>query len=105
MKSKKRSGTSHKPLEPITFFIDRSLGHIAGQMLRDAGAKVEFHDDHFAQDATDADWLPEVGAKGWVVLTKDKRIRFRALEREALMAAKVGVFVLASSKGLTGKQM
>ena len=33
------------------------------------------HDDHFARDASDETWLGEVGAKGWVVLSKDDRIR------------------------------
>jgi len=34
-----------------------------------------------------------VGARGWVVLTKDSRLRFRPLEKEALIAANVQVFV------------
>jgi uncharacterized protein with PIN domain len=105
MRSKKRSVTSRKPPEPITFFVDRSLGHIAGQLLRDAGATVQFHDDHFPQSAPDVEWIPTVGAKGWVVVTKDKRIRYRILERDAITAARLRVFVLASSKGLTGEQM
>ncbi len=78
---------------------------MAGQLLRRAGAHVEFHDDHFPQSAPDVEWLATVGANRWVVLTKDKRIRHRVLERDAIIAAKLRVFVLASSKGLTGQQM
>jgi hypothetical protein len=48
---------------------------------------VEVHDDHFAPDAPDAVWLRVVGERGWVVLTKDERIRRRPLEREALLTA------------------
>jgi uncharacterized protein with PIN domain len=99
MKSKKRSdaNSGRKPPEPPTFFLDRSLGKkMVAEALRAAGAKVEVHDDHFAQDAQDEVWLTEVGSKGWVVLTKDQRIRFRVIEREALKAAGVRAFVLTA---------
>ncbi len=74
------------PDEP-TFLIDRSLGsRDVPEALRAAGALVEVHDDHFAQDAEDAVWLPAVGAQGWIVLTKDIRIRRHPLELSALMS-------------------
>jgi hypothetical protein len=50
------------------------------EALRAAGCTVEIHDRHFAQDAKDAEWLPEVGRRGWVVLTKDRHIRTRQSE-------------------------
>src|SRR5215471_592764 len=34
--------------------------------------------------------------RGWVVLTKDRRIRFRAIERTALISAGVRAFVLTA---------
>ena len=57
------------------FFLDRNLGSkiVAGE-LRRAGHRVEIHDDHFAPAVLDVDWLREVGSRGWVVLTKDRRI-------------------------------
>jgi hypothetical protein len=87
-KSKKQSALNLPSLpEPLVFFVDRSLGrHIIPNALRDAGALVELHDDHFSQDAKDQVWLAEVGKRGWVVLTKDKRLRYRALETNALMS-------------------
>lgn len=39
-------------------------------------------------------WLPFVGRKDWVPITKDKRIRKRPLEREALINSGVRSFVL-----------
>ena len=66
---------------------------------------VELHDDHFPQDAKDADWLPDVGARGWVVLTKDKRIRKRPDELAAVRAACVRMFVLSTGRGLSGEGM
>lgn len=99
MKLKKPSdaNSGRKPPESPTFFLDRSLGKkTVAQVLRDAGANVEVHDDHFPQDAHDEIWLKEVGVRGWVVLTKDQRIRFRVIEREALKAAGVRAFVLTA---------
>ena len=43
--------------------------------LREAGHVVLVHDDEFEPDARDVDWLQAVGQRGWVVLTKDARIR------------------------------
>jgi hypothetical protein len=65
---------------------------------------VEIHDDHFPSDAKDRDWLPEVGARRWIVLTKDRRIRYRGPEREALLTARVATFVLTVGN-LTGDEM
>jgi PIN like domain len=72
--------------------------------LREAGEKVEIHDDHFRPDAKDEVWLTEVGSRGWIVLTKDDRIRYRITERTALLSAKVTAFVLTSAQ-LQGREM
>lgn len=49
-----------------------------------------------AAGARDVDWLPVVGAKGLTVLTRDKRIRQRPLERQALLAHNVRACFLTS---------
>ncbi len=72
--------------------------------LRHAGATVEIHNDHFPQDARDETWLLDVGKRGWVVLTKDDRIRYRATELAAVVSARVALFAL-SSGNLNGKEM
>lgn len=72
--------------------------------LRKAEVKVEAHSDHFALDALDQDWLREVGAKNWVVLSRDERIRYRPLELQALTQAKVKAFVLVAGN-LRGTEM
>lgn len=85
--------------------LDRSLGkEIIATALRAAGADVRIHDDLFAQDARDQDWLPEVGTKGWTVLTKDSHIKHRLVERTALLEAGVRAFVLVSGN-ITGSEM
>lgn len=90
--------------QPV-FFLDRSLGKFkVAAALRNAGASVEVHDDHFPQDALDEQWLKLTGESGWVVLTKDKNIRFHAREKEALTAYNVRAFVL-SAKALNADEM
>lgn len=101
---KRRSGASSTPPEPV-FFIDRSLGkHKVPDALRAVGARVEIHDAHFPPNAKDTDWLPVVGKRGWVVLTKDDRIRYRQHERAALLGARVRAFVL-TNRNLSGDEM
>jgi predicted nuclease of predicted toxin-antitoxin system len=86
-----------KPPDGTVFFIDRSLGiePVRGQ-LTDAGLSVEIHDDHFVRDEEDRVWLQHAGEVGWVVLTKDQRLRYRPLEIAALRNGKVRVFVLTA---------
>jgi hypothetical protein len=69
------------------FFLDRSLGRITASRLRSAGYVVHLIADHYPNDASDVpdeEWIAEGCSRGWVLLTKDKRIRYRAEELEAL---------------------
>lgn len=51
--------------EPVTFFIDRSLGSgIVATALRDAGEVVVIHDTVFEADTADVTWLAEAGKRG-----------------------------------------
>jgi predicted nuclease of predicted toxin-antitoxin system len=86
-----------KPPEGTVFFIDRSLGvEPIRTALVGAGLKVEIHDDHFNRDAEDRVWLRDVGARGWVILTKDQRLRYRPLELAALRSSQARVFILVA---------
>lgn len=69
------------------FFLDRSLGRITASRLRSAGYVVHLIADHYPDDASDVpdeEWIAEGCSSAWVLLTKDKRIRYRAEELEAL---------------------
>jgi hypothetical protein len=90
---------------PYVFFLDRSLGSKAvPHALQQAGVHVEIHAAHFADNTPDVDWLPQVGQHGWIVLMKDKRIRSRPHERQALLYAGVRAFVLVAGN-ITGQEM
>jgi len=104
MKSKKRSAASYAPPDPV-FFIDQSLvNKKVPEALRQAGLTVIAHTDRFRPDAQDVEWLTVAGAEGWVVITKDSRIRYRQAEREVLIRSGVRAFVL-SAGNLTAEQM
>lgn len=81
--------------EPHTFFVDRALGkNVLPAGLRAAGLQIKVHDEWFAQKTPDATWLPEIGRRRWVLLTKDCNIRIDGLERRTLLANRVAAFML-----------
>lgn len=100
MPTRKRSGTrsaassTARPPDPLVFFLDESLDSetVAGA-LKEAGAVVVRATERFARGTLDESWLAEAGRNGWVVLTRDQRIRYRKLERLSLEAAGVRAFV------------
>jgi len=95
VRSKKQSAA--KPPDGTVFFLDRSIDvePIRTELVK-AGITVEIHDDHFARDEEDRIWLRAIGERGWVVLTKDQRLRYRPLELAALRASGAKVFVLTA---------
>jgi PIN like domain len=76
------------------YFTDRDLGNRFPDALRAAGLKVERHRDHFADDTPDEEWLAAVGARGWIALTHDRRIRYKPNERDAVMLHRVALLVI-----------
>lgn len=96
-KSKKRSITNAGAPHNHTFFADISLGKRLPDKLRQEGHNVIGHLEKFAGDEKDEVWLTEAGQQGWVVLTKDKNIRSKEIEKHALMNARVHAFVLSST--------
>ncbi|HJT82513.1 MAG TPA: hypothetical protein VJ719_15060 [Chthoniobacterales bacterium] len=98
-KSKKRFGVSFpSPPESLTFFTDENLGRqVVPQALRNADEKVIAFHERFASGTKDEVWLHEVGRNGWVLLTKDSKIRYRQNEMQALLASGAKSFVLVSA--------
>jgi hypothetical protein len=85
---------SSRRRRPPAVFLDESIdAESAAKALRDAGATVERARQHFAPGTPDEEWLAAVGKRGWIVFTRDKRIRYRALELESLIDARVRAFV------------
>lgn len=106
MSKKPSAANLPSPPERLVFFVDRSLGRrIISDALRRVGEDVRIHDDLFPQNAADTVWLTEAGKQAWIVLTKDTRIRYRAIETAALRASKVRAFVLTAKGDLSGQEI
>ncbi|PSB25358.1 hypothetical protein [Stenomitos frigidus] len=86
------------------FFIDWCLGKSVANALIEAGAQVEHHGNHFAQNTPDLEWLQVMGDRGWVALTKDEVIGTNALELKVIARAGARVFILVSGN-LTRQHM
>lgn len=82
-------------------FLDRSLGRRqVPDLLRAAGLRLrtlaEVYGIPADETIADIDWLTRAGREGWVVLMKDERIRYRLVERMALVDHQVRAFCLTS---------
>jgi hypothetical protein len=93
-------GPERGGVEP-RFFFDRNLGKRVPEALEREGWLVEKHDDHFKPDTSDDVLFREVSGRGWIFVTQDKRIRFRAAERRALLDYGLRTFSLVSTANLS----
>lgn len=71
------------------FFIDRSLGRVAVPAgLREDGWDVVTLAEHYGmprdEEVADTEWIADAASRGWPILMKDKRIRHRSAEIEAV---------------------
>jgi hypothetical protein len=61
-------------------------------------------DDHFSPEAPDTEWVPSVGQRGWIILSKDRHLRSNPLELIALLKSNTHSFLLTSAD-MTGADM
>jgi hypothetical protein len=84
--------------EPFTFFVDECLGahavHDALAALLETGERIETR----PKGTTDEAWLPEAGER-WICLTKDRQLKRRPNEIEAILRVGAGVFILGDASG------
>jgi PIN like domain len=66
--------------------------------MRAAGATVEHVRGALPPGLPDEQWLKEIGERGWIVLMRDKAIRRRPLELQALKDGAVGAFVFTGGQ-------
>lgn len=65
--------------------------------LTQAGWTVVLHDDRFAQDESDTTWMAEIAREEMVILTRDKHLRRRPDEIEAIVNSGARVVFVAFS--------
>lgn len=46
-------------------------------------------------------WIPDVALKGWIIITRDKKIRARVAERQAVVEYEARIFTIASKGNLS----
>lgn len=79
----------------MIFFTDRDLGSLFPKILLGAGIQVEKYNDHFKDNNTpDEIWLSVVGRNNWFAISKDRHIRYRPNEKQAVIQAGVGLFIV-----------
>ena len=91
------------PPELPTLFLDRNLGkNIVSARLRAEDVAVEVHDDHFAIDAPDEEWIRSVAGRGWIAVSRDRNIRYRTHEMNSIRDSAARVIVIRM-KAATGE--
>ena len=90
-------------------FLDRSLGPVqVPRLLRDSGLSLitltEYYGRPRDQDVPDSEWLELVGSRGWIALTKDKRIGRLRSQRMAIVKFRVRCFYL-TKQNLDAREM
>jgi predicted nuclease of predicted toxin-antitoxin system len=84
---------------PIRFFVDENIGRNLVIGLRQWGYdNVEHIHDNFPPGTADEVWLEYVGKNGYVLITKDKKIRKHPKEKAALIKYKIVAFYLGGSE-------
>jgi hypothetical protein len=85
---------SAAPPERPTLFIDRcAWSGLLGRALAAAGIPFVEHGQLFPQACPDEVWLEGVAGKGWLVVTRDQRIRYKVNEQAAAVRAGLHLFV------------
>lgn len=84
----------------VTLFFDRSVGRRLPEALRllRLPVGIQYHQEHFAQDAPDDVWLLEVGAWGWFIVGQDWSYHMNESELSAIKQYNIGCFYLWGAK-------
>jgi hypothetical protein len=92
-------------LDPPVYYIDESIdSKILVAAMTKAGAQVQRISALVPPGSPDEIWLKICGEQGWTALMRDKRIRSRVLEKQALKDFSVGAFTFSGGQA-TGQQM
>jgi len=82
----------------MRFFLDNNLSPGLAKGMKAFGEDVVHITEIFADDTDDPDWLPHIGSEGWILITRDQRIRYRPAEWTALKEHGVGAFFMGGKQ-------
>ena len=77
----------------MTLLFDENISHRVVAALKALGHPVEHVLQILPQGATDETIFREAGERGWCLVTQDKNIKRKKVQREAMKQAGAGVFV------------
>jgi PIN domain-containing protein len=94
--------------QQLEFFIDRSLGRYrVPQALRENGWLLRTHHEIYRErdeEILDVEWLELCGGEDMPVLSKDRRLRYRPAEIDAIRHFGVRAFILTAGSLSGGEQ-
>lgn len=82
-------------------FIDRSVPKSVAEAIKQVRDDVRWLEDEFPHGTPDPEWLGAVGRRAWLVVTRDKRIRYRPGEKQAIIDNRVGCFCFTQNSDPT----
>lgn len=86
-------------------FMDCSVPRGVAKAVKKGEEDVRWLGEIFPVDTPDTHWLREAGNNGWLVITRDRKIRTRPGERGAIMEYGVGCFILTYKQPLTKEEI
>lgn len=106
MRKQSDGNQEQSPRDDFVLFLDENLHNCAPLLaaLTDAQIKYERHGTHFKPGELDEVWLPKVAENRWIIVTKDKGIRYNELEISAVLQYKAREFLFSSGNS-TAAQM
>lgn len=82
----------------MTFIFDENLSAGLVRGLKEFGEDVQHLTELFKEGTPDEIWLRYLGENGLFLITRDKAIRRRPIEKEAIIRFGVGAFFLGGKK-------
>lgn len=81
---------------PVLVLDEGISSPLLQEAIRNEGVPCELLIDHFPRGTPDARWLPQIGQRGWILLSKDLAIQKNTIEYHALLNAGIGAFFIRS---------
>lgn len=89
----------------IFFLLDENIPQKVAKALAALDFPVAHALDHFDRGKPDEDLFPELKARGWILVTHDAGMWRKKGQREALLQAGIGAFILVSSAAFSPPEL
>jgi hypothetical protein len=76
----------------VTFFFDNNHSPKIPKILKENGVDARHMQEVFGRGLEDVEWIPEIGKRGWVVITGDLHIKTKKAEKKVFEEANLITF-------------